>query len=407
MDDITDTLTARATYTDGFGDDKDFAIGEAANMVLADTRNKAPVFPDLDTEMEGRQTDQERSVDENTDSTVNIGVPVSATDFITMNNGLTAPEILTYSLGGADEASFSIARTDGQLSTKASLDKETKDTYTVTVTATDPSGETATVNVTIKVNNVDEGPEIMRAPDANVAPEFASATTSRMVAENTPAGENIGSSVAANDPNGDALTYALGGTDAASFDIDSATGQLSTKAALDYETKASYSVTVTATDPDDETATIEVTINVTNVDEMGTLVLSSTTPSVDAELTATLTDLDGMVSGETWMWYRSMDGNETVIADATSMSYTPVADDAGYYLKVTVTYTDGEGSGKMKEEMTAAAVTAGDPLLAEYDPDGDGMIERADMRRAVANFFGPSQTLSRADMRRLVGIYFN
>ena len=101
-----------------------------------------------------------------------------------------------------------------------------------------------------------------------------------------------------------------------------------------------------------------------------------------------------------------MDGNETVIANATSMSYTPVADDAGYYLKVTVTYTDGEGSGKMKEEMTAAAVTAGDPLLAEYDPDGDGMIERADMRRAVSNFFRPSPTLSRADMRRLVGIYF-
>ena len=93
-------------------------------------------------------------------------------------------------------------------------------------------------------------------------------------------------------------------------------------------------------------------VMVTNVDEMGTLVLSSTTPSVDAELTAMLTDLDDMVSVETWMWYRSMDmtfmdGNETVIADATSMSYTPVADDAGYYLKVTVTYTDGEGSGKM------------------------------------------------------------
>ena len=34
-------------------------------MVLADTRNKAPVFDDQDPEMEGRQTDQERSIDEN------------------------------------------------------------------------------------------------------------------------------------------------------------------------------------------------------------------------------------------------------------------------------------------------------------------------------------------------------
>ena len=33
-----------------------------ANQVLADTRNKAPVFPDQDDEMDGEQTDQERSV---------------------------------------------------------------------------------------------------------------------------------------------------------------------------------------------------------------------------------------------------------------------------------------------------------------------------------------------------------
>ena len=44
-------------------------------------------------------------------------------------------------------------------------------------------------------------------------------------------------------------TYALGGTDTrVSFDIDTATGQLMTKEALDYETKATYSVTVTASD---------------------------------------------------------------------------------------------------------------------------------------------------------------
>ena len=35
--------------------------GHAANEVLVDTRNKAPVFPDQDTEMEGRQTAQERT----------------------------------------------------------------------------------------------------------------------------------------------------------------------------------------------------------------------------------------------------------------------------------------------------------------------------------------------------------
>ena len=47
--------------------------------------------------------------------------------------------------------SFTIDRATAQLSTKVELDKETKDTYTVMVTATDPSNETATVTVTIKV----------------------------------------------------------------------------------------------------------------------------------------------------------------------------------------------------------------------------------------------------------------
>ena len=95
---------------------------------------------------------------------------------------------LTYALGGTDGASFSIVRNTGQLQTKASLNREVQDTHMVTVTATDPSGLSATVNVTIEVTNVDEAPVIMRVPDANVAPEFASGTTSRTVAENTAGG---------------------------------------------------------------------------------------------------------------------------------------------------------------------------------------------------------------------------
>ena len=158
MNDVQDTLVAVALYTDGSPNDpadpKDFAMAPTANTVLADTRNKAPVFPDLDGEMEGDQTDQERMVAENTASGTDIGAPVTATDsIINVDTGLGIPETLTYSLGGLDAASFNLNRSTAQLSTKAALDKETKDTYTVTVTATDPSGETATATVTIMVTN--------------------------------------------------------------------------------------------------------------------------------------------------------------------------------------------------------------------------------------------------------------
>ena len=54
--------------------------------------------------------------------------------------------------------------------------------------------------------------------------EGASAT--RAVDENTAGGTDIGAAVAATDPDADdTLTYSLGGTDQASFAIDTATGQ--------------------------------------------------------------------------------------------------------------------------------------------------------------------------------------
>ena len=103
----------------------------------------------------------------------------------------------------------------------------------------------------------------------NTAPSFAAATDTRSFPENTPPGVNIGAPVAATDADGDSLTYGLGGPDAGSFAIESSTGQLKTKAGVtyDYEVKASYAVTVRATDPFDADATIAITVVVTDVAE--------------------------------------------------------------------------------------------------------------------------------------------
>ena len=104
------------------------------------------------------------------------------------------------------------------------------------------------------------------APDENLPPTFADGeTASRAVAENSPAGDSVGDPVVATDY--DTLTYTLDGPDAALFDIDSASGQITVAAgaSLDYETRNGYTVTVTATDPSGETATITVTVAVTDV----------------------------------------------------------------------------------------------------------------------------------------------
>ena len=104
--------------------------------------------------------------------------------------------------------------------------------------------------------------------DANVAPVFTDgASATRSVAENTAAGQNVGTTVAATDAEGDAVSYALSGAGAASFEIDAGSGQIKTKGALDHEDEASYTVTVGATDIYGGSASIAVTIAVTDVAE--------------------------------------------------------------------------------------------------------------------------------------------
>ena len=98
------------------------------------------------------------------------------------------------------------------------------------------------------------------------APAFAGSRTRRFIKENTPAGVNIGNPVSATDADGDTLTYTLGGTDATAFSIVRTTGQLKTKAPLDFEKKNAYTVTVTVSDGG-RTDAITVTIIITDVEE--------------------------------------------------------------------------------------------------------------------------------------------
>ena len=102
-------------------------------------------------------------------------------------------------------------------------------------------------------------------PIATLSFALQSVRTTRSVAENTAAGTDIGAPLTL--PGTGTVTYTLGGTDAASFDIVASSGQVQTKAALDYETKSSYEVTVTAADTDGSVTTT-VAIEVTNVIEL-------------------------------------------------------------------------------------------------------------------------------------------
>ncbi len=178
----------------------------------------------------------------------------------------------------------------------------------------------ATYQVRVRAVNAEgngewAGPEEGVPGHPNRAPAFPSDSVTLDVDENTASGTAIGdagSALTATDLDGDSLTYSLGGTDSAHFDIVAGSGQLQTKGALDYEKKASYSVTVTASDGT-LTDTIAVTIEVNDLNEA---------PSFD--------------DGET----ASVNAAENQTAVATPEVTDPEKDDLTYRLDTAAAFTD-------------------------------------------------------------------
>ena len=316
--------------------------------------NNVPVFT------EGSSTT--RSIAENTASNVSIGDPISATD--------ADEDTITYSLGGIDANAFVFDSTNGQLKTSAALDYETKSSYSVTVTASDGNGGSVAIDVTINITDIDETPVTppineqpgntpIDEPVVNNAPVFTEgSSTTRSIAENTENGTNIGGAVSATDADNDTLTYSLGGTNANAFTLVAKTGQLKTKAALDYETKSSYSVTIKASDGNGGSASIAVTINITR--EQAELIVenrppvftegSSTTRSV-AENTAAASNIGSAVTATdpdndtlTYKLYGT-DKDSFSINSSTGQLQTSAALDYETKSSYTVRITADDGNG--------------------------------------------------------------
>ena len=137
--------------------------------------------------------------------------------------------------------------------------------------------------------------------DDDAAPQFTeSGPASRSVKENTPPGRAIGAPITANDAEDDPLTYTLSGADAGAFTIDGATGQLRTKAPLDFETRRTYdALTVTVDDGHGHTDTRSLTVSVTDVDEpptkpdAPTVLQTVSNPSSTLGVTWTAPDMRG------------------------------------------------------------------------------------------------------------------
>ena len=236
--DVDSFLRVTASYTDGHGSGKS-AQAEATHSVrAAPIQNTAPEF---------QGTTTSREVAENSGPGVNIGAPVTATD-------AQQNDTLNYTLSGTDESFFSIDSQTGQLKTSASLNHEGKETYTVIVTASDPSNAKDTITVTITVTDVDEVPEL----------------TGRTMVEHVETATGPVHTFTAKDPEEGTITWGLLGDDEEDFTI--AGGNLNFVSTPDLENPADadrnnvYRVTVEASDGTN-TSTLAVTVIVIGVNE--------------------------------------------------------------------------------------------------------------------------------------------
>ena len=331
--------------------------------------------PDFDTDSPTLTVAENIATDTATGKTV--GSPVTATD----PEGST----LSYSLGGTDAGSFAIDSNSGQITTAAQLDRETQAEHSVTVTASDPSGNSSNNDVTIQVTNINE------------APAYADDSTSLSIVENT-AGP-IGP-VTPNDVDDSSHSYDHTGADRSWFTIDGS-GYIRPASGvnLDYENPVDtdgnniYVFTVQAFDPGELNDTIDVAITVTNAAAELPLTPLPGAPS-----------LDGNHAG-------SGDNPEAeLIANWIAPTNTGRPDIEGYHVEYRRTLSGASWSRQPADGGDRTATVSGLEFNSEYEArvravndDGAGpwlhlgKIVAAKLKPLLPRFFPDSYALTEAD----------
>ncbi|MDD2782018.1 LamG-like jellyroll fold domain-containing protein, partial [Sulfuricurvum sp.] len=173
----------------------------------------------------------------------------------------TAGNTHTYTLvagtGSTDNTSFTIS--GNQLKTNAIFNYEIDNSYSIRVRTTDQGGLFFEKAFTITVSNLNEAPTVTSGASAGVN-------------ENIPISTVVYTITATDPDTGQTLSYSIGGTDSAFFNVNTSSGAVTFKASPDFETKSSYSITVTASDNGSPVLSTSkaVTVSINNVNEAPT-----------------------------------------------------------------------------------------------------------------------------------------
>ncbi|WP_202190152.1 beta strand repeat-containing protein [Leclercia adecarboxylata] len=295
----------------------------------------------------------------------------TATDNADISGGVT------FSLKAGSDAGLTIDPITGAVTLTGNPDFESKASYSFTVVATDAAGNHSSQAVTLGINNLDE-----------VAPTITSGTTAAAINENSGAGQVIYTDTA--DVSG-GVTFSLQPGSDAGLTIDPITGAVTLSGNPDFESKASYSFTVVATDAAGNHSSQAVTLGINNLDEVAPVITSGTIATAIDEnsgagqivYTATVTDNADISGGVTFSLKAGSDAGLTInpVTGAVTLTGNPDFENKASY-SFTVVATDAAGNHSSQAvtlavnnlDEVAPAITSGTTATAINENSGAGQI---------------------------------
>ena len=291
---------------------------------------------------------------ENSAANTLVGITASASDADGTNN------TITYSFADGTNSSglFDIDANTGVVSYNGSggLDYESGSTsYSLDIYAHSSDGSSASASFPVNITDINEAPAFANTSDSANAPENSTEVFYTASASDEDAGASI--------------TYSLasGGADNDLFNLNTASGGLSFKAAPDYETfldsdnDGVYQVTISASDGSLSSGNdLQLAVSVSNVNEAPiiTSATSASTPENTESTTTIYTASATDPENDTLTYSLSGTDQDDFIIDSSSGALTfantpdyeaPTDADTNNVYQVTLEVSDGNGNNASQE----------------------------------------------------------
>jgi len=312
--------TTSYTYTVSVSDGTNTSAIESITINITDENDVNPVIT----------ASQTFNIDEDESNTTSIGT-VLATD-----GDVTATTFSSWVIAtGNTNSVFAINSSTGELTVNDAneLDYETTTSYTLTLRVSDGTNTSAIETIVVDVNPINDNNPVVAV------------SQSRDIEEDIVNGGVVGTALATDADAGTSFSgwTESGGTGAAIFEINSATGAITVtdNSSIDYETTTSYTYIITVTDGTNTSAVETITINITDENDVNPVVTASQTFNIDEDepnttSIGTVLATDGDVTATTFSSWTITAGNtnnvfainsstgEITVNDANELDYETI-----------------------------------------------------------------------------------